>query len=152
MNAKFMGLFEAELAQITAIAFFTPLIQATGGNVGIQSSSLIVQSLANPGYVDEGLWKRLVKVFFVAILNGLFLSALALGANIVLFGAYELSIVVSVALFSVVVFASFIGTITPLMLNRFGFNPAVAAGPFITTINDLLGLTIYFFIVHLLLI
>jgi magnesium transporter len=152
MNAKFMGLFEAELAQITAIAFFTPLIQATGGNVGIQSSSLIVQSLANPGYVDEGLWKRLVKVFFVAILNGLFLSALALGANTVLFGAHELSIVVSVALFSVVVFASFIGTITPLVLNRFGFNPAVAAGPFITTINDLLGLTIYFFIVHLLLI
>jgi magnesium transporter len=152
MNAKFMGLFEAELAQITAIAFFTPLIQATGGNVGIQSSSLIVQSLANPGYVDEGLWKRLVKVFFVAILNGLFLSALALGANTVLFAAHELSIVVSVALFSVVVFASFIGTITPLVLNRFGFNPAVAAGPFITTINDLLGLTIYFFIVHLLLI
>jgi len=152
MNAKFMGLFEAELARITAIAFFTPLIQATGGNVGIQSSSLIVQSLANPGYVDEGLWKRLVKVFFVAILNGLFLSLLVWGANILLFKEYELSMVVSIALFSVVVFASFIGTITPLVLNRFGFNPALAAGPFITTINDLLGLTVYFFIVHLLLI
>jgi magnesium transporter len=152
MNAKFMGLFESELAQITAIAFFTPLIQATGGNVGIQSSSLIVQSLANPGYVDEGLWKRLIKVFFVAILNGFFLSTLALGANVFLFGEYNLSLVVSVALFSVVVFASFVGTITPLVLNRFGFNPAVAAGPFITTINDLLGLTIYFLIVHLLLI
>ena len=74
MNAKFMGLFEAELARVTAIAFFTPLIQATGGNVGIQSSSLIVQSLANPDFVDEGLWKRLVKVFFVAILNGLVLA------------------------------------------------------------------------------
>jgi magnesium transporter len=152
MNAKFMGLFENELAQITAIAFFTPLIQATGGNVGIQSSSLIVQSLANPGYVDEGLWKRLVKVFFVAILNGLFLSLLVLAANSLLFHDNALSIVVSVALFSVVVFASFIGTITPLVLNRFGFNPALAAGPFITTINDLLGLTIYFFTVHLLLI
>jgi magnesium transporter len=152
MNAKFMGLFEAELARITAIAFFTPLIQATGGNVGIQSSSLIVQSLANPGYVDEGLWKRLVKVFSVAILNGLFLSLLVLGANIFLFRETELSVVVSIALFSVVVFASFIGTLTPLVLNRFGFNPALAAGPFITTINDLLGLTVYFFIVHLLLI
>jgi magnesium transporter len=152
MNAKFMGLFEAELARITAIAFFTPLIQATGGNVGIQSSSLIVQSLANPGYVDEGLWKRLVKVFFVAILNGVFLSLLVLVANIFLFRETDLSIVVAVALFSVVVFASFIGTLTPLVLNRFGFNPALAAGPFITTINDLLGLTIYFFIVHLLLI
>ena len=78
MNAKFMGLFEAELARITAIAFFTPLIQATGGNVGIQSSSLVVQSLANPDFVDEGLWKRLVKVFFVALLNGVFLSLLVL--------------------------------------------------------------------------
>jgi magnesium transporter len=152
MNAKFMGLFEVELSRITAIAFFTPLIQATGGNVGIQSSSLVVQSLANPGYVDEGLWRRLVKVFFVAILNGVFLSILVLGANIVLFQEYDLSFVVSVALFSVVLFASFIGTITPLVLNQYGFNPALAAGPFITTINDLLGLTIYFFTVNLLLI
>jgi magnesium transporter len=152
MNAKFMGLFEVQLARVTAIAFFTPLIQATGGNVGIQSSSLIVQSLANPDFVDEGLWKRLVKVFFVAILNGLFLAVLVLGANILLFGEYQLSMVVAIALFSVVVFASFIGTITPLVLNRYGFNPALAAGPFITTINDLLGLTVYFFIVRLLLI
>jgi magnesium transporter len=152
MNAKFMGLFEAELARITAIAFFTPLIQATGGNVGIQSSSLVVQSLANPGYVNEGLGSRLLKVFFVAMLNGAVLSLLVLGANIILFSEYELSLVVAIALFSVVVFASFIGTVTPLILNRFGFNPALAAGPFITTINDLLGLTIYFFTVHLLLI
>jgi magnesium transporter len=151
MNAKFMGLFEAELVRVTAIAFFTPLIQATGGNVGIQSSSLIVQSLANPNFVDEGLWKRLVKVFFVAILNGLVLAVLVFGANVLLFGEYELSMVVSLALFSVVVFASFIGTITPLILNRFDFNPALAAGPFITTMNDLLGLTVYFFTVHILL-
>jgi magnesium transporter len=151
MNAKFMGLFEGELIRVTAIAFFTPLIQATGGNVGIQSSSLIVQSLANPDFVDEGLWKRLVKVFFVAILNGFFLSILVFGANVVLFSEYTLSIVVSIALFSVVVFASFIGTITPLLLNRFGFNPALAAGPFITTVNDLLGLTLYFITVHFLL-
>lgn len=151
MNAKFMGLFESELARVTAIAFFTPLIQATGGNVGIQSSSLIVQSLANPDFVDEGLWKRLLKVFFVALLNGVVLSTLVLGANIVLFGEYQLSLVVSLALFSVVVFASFIGTVTPLILNRYGYNPALAAGPFITTINDLLGLTIYFFTIHLLL-
>ena len=151
MNAKFMGLFEAELMRVTAIAFFTPLIQATGGNVGIQSSSLIVQSLANPDFVDEGLWKRLVKVFFVAILNGIVLALLVFGANVLLFGEYELSMLVSLALFRVVVFASFIGTITPLILNRFDFNPALAAGPFITTMNDLLGLTVYFFTVHILL-
>lgn len=151
MNAKFMGLFEMELARVTAIAFFTPLIQATGGNVGIQSSSLIVQSLANSDFVDDGLWKRLSKVFSVALLNGFFLAAIVLGANILLFGEYRLSMVVAIALFSVVVFASFIGTITPLILNRFGYNPALAAGPFITTTNDLLGLTIYFFTIHLIL-
>lgn len=151
MNAKFMGFFEAELVRITAIAFFTPLIQATGGNVGIQSSSLIVQSLANPGFVEEGLWKRLTKVFSVALLNGLFLSVIVFGANVLLFSERDLSFVVSVALFSVVLFASFIGTVTPLVLNRLGFNPALASGPFITTTNDLLGLTIYFFTVHLLL-
>lgn len=151
MNAKFMGFFEGEISRVTAIAFFTPLIQATGGNVGIQSSSLIVQSLANPNFVDEGLWKRMVKVFFVALLNGAFLALLVLAANIFLFQEYQLSTVVSIALFSVVVFASFIGTVTPLVLNRYGYNPALAAGPFITTINDLLGLTIYFLTIHLLL-
>jgi magnesium transporter len=151
MNAKFMGLFEAELARITAIAFFTPLIQATGGNVGIQSSSVIVQSLANPGFVYESLWTRLVKVFLVAMLNGLFLAALVYGANVLLFSEHQLSLIVSLALFSVVVFASFVGTITPLFLNKFGFNPALASGPFITTTNDLLGLTIYFLTIHLLL-
>ncbi len=151
MNAKFMGLFEAELVQVAAIAFFIPLIQATGGNVGIQSSSLIVQSLSNPGFVEERLWNRLTKVFLVALLNGLFLSLIVFGANMLLFNQQTLSFVVSVALFSVVLFASFVGTVTPLALNRFGINPALASGPFITTINDLLGLTVYFFTVHLLL-
>lgn len=149
MNAKFMGFFEAELARVTAIAFFTPLIQATGGNVGIQSSALIVQSLANSVFVYEGLWMRLGKVFSVAVLNGFFLSALVYGANVLLFSESRLSMIVSVALFSVVVFASFIGTLTPLVLNRLGFNPALAAGPFITTINDMLGLSVYFLTVHL---
>ena len=151
MNAKFMGLFEAELARVTAIAFFTPLIQATGGNVGIQSSSLIVQSLANPDFRNDGLWNRFMKVSFVALLNGLFLSVLVFGANVLLFGEYQLSMIVSLALFSVIVFASFVGTVTPLILNRVGFNPALAAGPFITTTNDLLGLTVYFLTVHLML-
>ncbi len=149
ISARFMGLFEAELARVTAIAFFVPLIQATGGNVGIQSSSLVVQSLASSGFVNEGILKRLTKVLMVALLNGLFLSVLVFGANWLLFGNTQLSLVVSIALFSVVVFASLVGTITPLILDRFGFNPAVASGPFITTINDLLGLTVYFLTINL---
>ena len=151
LSARFMGLFEEQLANVTAIAFFVPLIQATGGNVGIQSSSLVVQSLASGGFEDEGIWQRLTKVLFVALLNGFFLSTLVFGANWLLFGNHQLSLIVSIALFSVVVFASLIGTITPLILNRFGFNPAVASGPFITTINDLLGLTVYFLTISLLL-
>lgn len=151
LSAKFIGVFEAELARITAIAFFIPLIQATGGNVGIQSSSLVVQSLANPGYVEEVLLKRLIKVFLVALLNGVFLSVIVYVANFLLDGQNRLALVVSLALFCVVVFASFIGTLTPLILNKLGFNPALASGPFITTTNDLLGLGVYFSVVHFLL-
>lgn len=151
LSARFMGFFEAELAKITAIAFFVPLIQATGGNVGIQSSSLVVQSLVNPSFVDEGLMKRLSKVFSVALLNGFFLSVLVLGTTLLFFGNQQLSIVVSIALFGVVLFSSFVGTVTPLILNRLGFNPALASGPFITTMSDLLGLTTYFLTIHLLL-
>lgn len=151
VSAKFMGLFEDQILQVVAVATFVPLIQATGGNVGIQSSSIVVQSLANPGIVDEDLWKRLSKVFLVALLNAALLSLIVLGVNLALGGEQKLSFVVSLALFSVVVIASFIGTITPLILNRFGFNPALASGPFITTTNDLLGLGIYFLTVNLLL-
>ncbi len=151
LSARFMVFFEAELVKITAIAFFVPLIQATGGNVGIQSSSLIVQSLVNPGFVDEGLWKRLSKVFSVALLNGLFLSLIVLAITLLFFGNQRLSIVVSIALFGVVLFSSFVGTVTPLILNRLGFNPALASGPFITTMSDLLGLTTYFLTIHLML-
>jgi magnesium transporter len=151
LSAKFMGFFEAELSKITAIAFFVPLIQATGGNVGIQSSSLIVQSLVSPGFVDEGLFKRLSKVFSVALLNGLFLSVIVLGVTLLFFGNQRLSIVVSIALFGVVLFSSFVGTVTPLILNRLGYNPALASGPFITTMSDILGLTTYFLTIHLML-
>ncbi len=150
LSARFMGFFEHELAKITAIAFFVPLIQATGGNVGIQSSGLVVQSLVSPGYVDEGIWKRLAKVFSVALLNGLLLSLIVLGSTYVLFSNHKLSMIVSFALFCVVLFSSFVGTITPMIINRLGFNPALASGPFITTTSDLLGLTTYFVTVQLL--
>ena len=151
VSAKFIGIFENELLKVTAIAFFIPLIQATGGNVGIQSSSIVVQSLANPSAFADKLFKRLLKVLVVAMLNGVMLASLVYGVNILLGGASNLSLVVSLALFCVVLIASLMGTITPLILNRFGFNPALASGPFITTTNDLLGLGIYFYIVHLLL-
>jgi magnesium transporter len=150
ISARFMGLFEDQLAKVTAISFFVPLIQATGGNVGIQSSSIVVQSLAHD-HDEDGLVKRLAKVFSVAILNGFFLAVLVLGVTLLVFSNQQLSFVVSISLFAVVIFASFVGTATPLILNKLGFNPALASGPFITTINDLLGLAVYFLTVSLLL-
>lgn len=150
LSARFMGFFEGELTRIAAISFFVPLIQATGGNVGIQSSSLVVQRLS-AFYVPGTMKDRLAKVFLVALLNGLFLSLTVLAANLIFFGSGSLTYIVSIALFAVVVFASFIGTLTPLLLHRFGYNPALASGPFITTTNDLLGLTVYFSTVQLLL-
>ncbi len=147
-SARFMGIFEQELAKITAIAFFVPLIQATGGNVGIQSSGLVLQSLVNSDQMDEGILQRLGKVFTVALLNGLLLSLIVLAATYLFFSNNQLSLVVSFALFCVVLFSSFVGTLTPLILNRLGFNPALVSGPFITTAGDLIGLTIYFLAVR----
>ena len=132
------------------MAFFIPLITATGGNVGIQSSSMIVQSLArDSGYVGMEL-QRFMKGFVVSLINGLAISSLVFVFNILLKQDMDLAITVSIALFCVVLVSSFMGTITPLILFRFGVNPALASGPFITTANDLLGLGIYFFVAHLL--
>ncbi|HCW07336.1 MAG TPA: magnesium transporter [Cytophagales bacterium] len=150
LSARFMGFFEQELAKVTAIAFFVPLIQATGGNVGIQSSGLVVQSLVDPNYMDEGLWKRLMKVFSVALLNGILLSLIVFASTYIFFNNDRLSVIVSFALFCVVLFSSFVGTVTPILINRLGFNPALASGPFITTTSDLLGLSIYFITVQVL--
>ncbi|WP_205503315.1 magnesium transporter [Rufibacter psychrotolerans] len=151
LGARFIGLFEGDISVIPALAMFTPLITATGGNVGIQSSSIIIQTLANKTVLFDNFTSRIVKVLLVAVINGLVMSGLVMGFN-VLFGVeVTLSLVVAVALFSVVLLASFMGTVTPMILDKYGVNPAVAAGPFITTANDLLGLAVYFLVAHLLL-
>ncbi|WP_026462807.1 magnesium transporter [Adhaeribacter aquaticus] len=151
IGARFIKLFEMEIALIPAMAMFTPLITATGGNVGIQSSSLIIQTLASKTVVFDNLTQRLLKVLLVALLNALVISSLVMGFNLVFNENPKLSIVVSIALFSVVMLSSLMGTITPMVLNHFGINPAIAAGPFITTANDLLGLAVYFLVAHVLL-
>ncbi|MEO9871334.1 magnesium transporter [Ekhidna sp.] len=150
VGAQFLGLFKEEIIIVPALAFFIPLITASGGNVGIQSSSIVVQSLANPNVFADSMLKRLLKVFLVAIVNGAILSLMVFGAVILFMREQPLAATVAIALFSVVLLASFMGTITPLLLNRFGVNPALASGPFITTTNDLLGLAVYFSTAHLL--
>lgn len=150
LGAQFLGLFRGDIVLIPALAFFIPLITATGGNVGIQSSSIVVQSLANPNVFAGSLLQRLMKVFFVAVVNGVILALMVFGVIMLLSRDEPLAATVSIALFSVVLLASFMGTITPLVLDKFGINPALASGPFITTANDLLGLAVYFSVAHLL--
>lgn len=152
VGAGFIGFFEEGLNAVTALAFFIPLITATGGNVGIQSSSLVVQTLANKSIFEESLGKRFVRVLLVALLNGLVLAFFVFLTIVYIYGeGFNFGAVVSVALFSVVVLASFMGTFTPIVLDKIGINPAMASGPFITTANDLIGLAVYFGIATLLL-
>ena len=148
LGAQFIGIFEQDIALVPAMAFFIPLITATGGNVGIQSSSLVLQSLASPSVFSDSITKRLGKVLLVAIVNGLALGVLVFSFNLLFGENLTLAAVVATALFSVVLLASMMGTITPLILDRLGVNPALASGPFITTANDLLGLAVYFSVAH----
>jgi len=122
LSARFMGFFEQELAKVTAIAFFVPLIQATGGNVGIQSSGIVVQSLASPNYMDEGLWKRLLKVFSVALLNAILLSLIVFASTYLFFNNNKLfnhSIICTFLCRDVFIICRHI---TPILINRLGFN------------------------------
>lgn len=141
--------FEAELAKMTALAAFIPLMGSTGGNVGIQTSSLIVQSLADKSGLTTSLGERLSKIIIIALLNGIVIGCLA-GLFVYIMGEPQLFWVVSLSLLSVVILASFMGTLTPILLDRIGINPAIASGPFITTANDIIGIITYFFIAHLL--
>jgi magnesium transporter len=152
MGAKLIGFFEDGLAKYLALASFIPLVAATGGNVGIQASSLIVQSLASKSAFDDTPWQRFFKGFLVALLNGFVLGGFVFLVVVFLYGFEPVfGITVGVALFCVILLSSFMGTVTPLVLHRYGINPAIASGPFITTTNDLLGLAVYFGVAMLLL-
>ncbi|WP_353720913.1 magnesium transporter [Dyadobacter sp. 676] len=151
LAAKFISFFEGDLKIIPAMAAFIPIIGSTGGNVGIQTSSIILQGLADKTGLDTTLGQRLIRMFAVAFINGLIISAIVFGFNMLIGNEMQLALVVSTALMSVVFLASFMGTLTPILLEKIGINPAVASGPFITTANDLIGYGVYFGLAHLLL-
>lgn len=151
LAAKFIGFFEGDLKIVPAMAAFIPIIGSTGGNVGIQTSSIILQSLADKTGLDTSVWQRLSRMFGVALINGLIISMVVFGFNLLIGNELRLALVVSSALISVVFLASFMGTVTPLFLDKLGINPAVASGPFITTANDLIGYAVYFGLAHVLL-
>jgi len=151
LAAKFISFFEGDLKIIPAMAAFIPIIGSTGGNVGIQTSSIILQGLADKTGLDTTLGQRLIRMFAVAFINGIIISAIVFGFNMLIGNELQLALVVSTALMSVVFLASFMGTLTPILLEKIGINPAVASGPFITTANDLIGYGVYFGLAHLLL-
>jgi len=141
-----IGNFEADLTQNVQLALFMPLIMAMAGNVGVQSSSIMVQGLANNSITNTGLWGKLFKELAVALINGLVCSALLMGYGFISGNSQEIMLTVSLALIAVILLAAIIGTVVPLALDRLKIDPALATGPFITTSNDLLGLLMYFLI------
>ena len=143
LGAQVISGFETGITQVPALAFFIPLITAMGGNVGVQSSAIVVQSLAKGNDLFGTMGSRLAKETTVAFLNGFMLASLVYGIAY-LFGNQQLGLVVSVSLFVVIFFAAIFGTLIPLVLDRYNIDPALATGPFVTTLNDVLGLFIYF--------
>jgi len=145
MGAQIISFFEEGLSKYIALASFIPLVAATGGNVGIQSSSLVVQTLASKSVFNDTPWQRFVKGVLIALLNGVVLGSFVFGVVVFIYGFESIfGLTIGLAMFCVVLLASFMGTVTPLVLDKFGINPAIASGPFITTANDLLGLAVYF--------
>ena len=145
LGAKVIGIFDLS-GDNFELAFFIPLIAAMGGNVGVQSAAIVVQGLANDSLKMENIFQKLVKELGVGLLNGIICSIIILGAAFSLGYSLALSFTVSISLFAVIVFAAVFGTFIPLTLEKYNIDPALATGPFITTVNDVLGLFIYFMI------
>jgi len=146
ISANIIGVFD--ISENPEMAIFMPLIAAMGGNVGVQSAALVVKALANQSALDETLWQKLWKELRVGLINGLVCSAIILAVSLLFHMDLTLCITASIALFFVILFASFFGTWIPMTLNRFKIDPALATGPFVTTLNDIFGLIIYFSIGH----
>jgi magnesium transporter len=130
--------------------FFTPLIAAMAGNVGVQSSAIIVQGLAND-VVKGSLLSRLIKEVGLSLINGI-----ALGVLLLIFGYFSgletiLSITIALSMLCVIVVSALVGTFVPIVLDKRGIDPAIATGPFITTSNDIFGIFLFFYIAKILL-
>lgn len=151
ISVKVLGLFEGAMIEHGKLFFFTPLIAAMAGNVGVQSSAIIVQGLAN-NTLSGSLFNRLIKEVSLSLLNGLILATILFaGSHFLLDVEIIIGVIVTVALISVIIIASLIGTFIPLLLDKFGIDPALATGPFITTSNDICGILIYFSIAKMIL-
>lgn len=146
-NSIILGGFEKGFATNPAMALFIPLIGGTGGNVGIQSSAIVVQGLANGSLDIKDSAKQIGKEVGIALLNATIISLLVFAYNCFRYDPTNVTtIAVSVSLFAVVIFASVFGTFVPLTLEKFKIDPALATGPFISITNDIIGMVIYLII------
>ncbi|MDP3312765.1 magnesium transporter [Lutibacter sp.] len=151
ISVSVLGGFGEALENYKELFFFTPLIAAMAGNVGVQSSAIILQGLANDS-LKGSLWNRLIKEILLSLLNGLVLAALLMSAGMYFLGFdFKVGLTVAISLVSVIIIASIIGTFVPIILDKRGIDPAMATGPFITTSNDIFGILIYFLIAKLIL-
>lgn len=148
--ASIMGGFEDALLNFPELFFFTPLIAAMAGNVGVQSSAIIVQGLANDN-IKGSMFNRMFKEIGLSIVNGVILAGMIFIFGFFLNYDVNISITISIALVLVIILSSLIGTFVPLILDKKGIDPAVATGPFITTSNDIFGIFIFFYIAKLIL-
>ena len=147
--ASIIERFNGEMGDFIVLLSFVPLIQATAGNVGVQSSAIVVQGLANDS-IDGNIIKRLFKESILGLVNGGAIALIALGVTHFVFGTpYIVSITIAIALVAVIIMAALIGTFIPIFLDKRGIDPAVATGPFITTSNDVFGILLYFVIAKL---
>ena len=145
-NSLILGGFESSFAMNPKMALFIPLIGGTGGNVGIQSSAIVVQGLANNTLKEKHVFSQIIKESVVALINASIISFIVFVYNFFLLGDKEITASVSLSLFAVVIFASIFGTLVPMTLNKLKVDPALATGPFITITNDIIGMMIYMFI------
>ncbi|MDF9829942.1 magnesium transporter [Parabacteroides sp. PF5-6] len=145
-NSMILGGFESNIASNPKMALFIPLIGGTGGNVGIQSSAIVVQGLANKSLKKEEIWSQVLKESAVALINASIISLVVFIYNFFTLGDRVVTASVSLSLFAVVIFASMFGTLVPMALERIKIDPALATGPFITITNDIIGMMIYMFI------
>jgi len=148
--AMIMGGFEDIINEHAILFFFTPLIAAMAGNVGVQSSAIIVQGIANDD-IKGSIASRLSKEMLLALFNGIILAVLLFASTWLWKGHLLSALAISLSLIVVIVMAGLIGTFIPLFLNKRGIDPAVATGPFITTSNDIFGILIYFWMAKIIL-
>ncbi len=143
--------FQSMMTTFPKIIIFVPLIQATAGNVGVQSSAIVVQGLANDT-IKGNIVTRLLKEALLALVNGIAIALVVLViSHFVFFTSYLESISIGIAIITVIILAALIGTFIPILLDKRGIDPAVATGPFITTSNDIFGILTYFLIAKLIL-